>query len=179
MKKIFFIAVIAGVALVSCTKNELAPSATEQHEITFASPVVGVQTKANVYGEIGAAYDEDETFNVWAVYSKETLSNWGDGDAYITNRTVAFNGNGWGFTPAYYWPATGFLSFVALSPTISNTTSYDGTNGFKIKGWSQGANESAIVDLMYSDENKNNAKAYYKADGEENGTDKTDGTGHI
>ena len=170
MKKLFFIAAIAGAALVSCTKNELAPSATEKHEITFASPVVGAQTKAYVNGAIGTNYNTSETFDVWAVYSAAALNNWDDGTEYITKRTVTWNGKGWAFNPAYYWPATGFLSFVALSPVIEEDTSYDGEYGFKIVGWEQGEDETAIVDLMYSDENRNNSKSYYNTEGEENGT---------
>ena len=175
MKKLFFIAAIAGAALVSCTKNELAPSATEQHEITFASPVVGAQTKA--FGAIGTNYDMSEKFDVWAIYNPGTITTWGvgvGGTEYIVDKTVSFTGTknddgtylsgGWGFSPSYFWPANGYLSFVALSPSIGNTTTYDATNGFKIETWSQGTNESNIIDLMYSNESLNNAKIEFDED---------------
>ena len=48
MKKLFFIAAIAGAALVSCTKNEVAPSASDQQEITFANPVSHVVTNVQL-----------------------------------------------------------------------------------------------------------------------------------
>ena len=166
MKKLFFIAAIASAALVSCTKNELAPSVTEQQEISFSAPVVGVQTK--VYGAIESTYDTGETFDVWSVYNVNDISTWG-GTPYFSDVTAAHDNtaNGWKLATPYYWPVTGKLSFVALSPSLTNTTTYDATYGFKVTAWNQGANESAIVDLLYSDEALNKEKAAYGADGEE------------
>ena len=148
MKKLFFIAAIAGAALVSCTKNELAPSVTAQEEISFAAPVVGAQTKA-VNGAIGATYDKTENFDVWSVYGVTDAATWATATPYITDKTVTYNAdrNGWIFTPAYYWPADGYLSFVALSPSMTNETSYDATTGFGIKTWTQG--QYAAVDGTY------------------------------
>ena len=162
MKKLFFIAAIAGAALVSCTKNELAPSVTAQEEISFAAPVVGAQTK--VYGAIGATYDTEESFDVWSVWNDAKLGTgtWA-GTPYITDKAAKYvtAKGGWAFDPTYYWPAYGYLSFVALSPSIDKVTTYDATNGFKITEWSQGASETAIVDLMYSNESRDHEKAMY------------------
>ena len=160
MKKLFFIAALAGAALVSCTKNEVAPSA-QQDEITFLAPVVGVQTKVN--GLIGSTYKTGESFDVWCVHNATDISEWG-GAVYFSNIPATYNSGlgGWALTPTYYWPSTGKLSFVAMSPSIANTTTYDKTNGFSItSAWSQGANESTIVDLMYSEPAFNKAKADY------------------
>lgn len=155
MKRLLILTAIAGAALVSCTKNELAPSATEQQEISFLAPVVGPQTKVN--GAIGATYTTDETFDVWSIWHKDALGTgtWA-GTPYITDIEATYDSgvNGWRLENAYYWPATGLLSFVALSPSINNTTTYDATNGFKITDWSQGASEATIVDLMYSNETR-------------------------
>lgn len=167
MKKLFFIAAIASAALVSCTKNELAPSVTAQEEISFAAPVVGAQTK--VYGAIGATYDKKENFDVWSKWNKTEITVWGGTD-YIVDKPVTHNAatpGGWHFTPAYYWPADGYLSFVALSPSMSTTTKYTAEKGFEITEWSQGATEATIVDLMYSNESLNNAKLEFNAEGEE------------
>lgn len=160
MKKLFFIAAFASAALVGCTKNEVAPSALQQDEITFLSPVVGAQTK--VYGAIDATYDTDESFDVWCVHNTGDITEWG-GTAYFSDIKATYNSTlgGWALETKYYWPATGKLSFVALSPTLTNTTSYDKTNGFKVTEWSQGASESAIVDLMYSGETQNQEKSSY------------------
>lgn len=163
MKKLFFIAAIAGAALVGCTKNELAPSVTAQEEISFAVPVVGAQTKA-VNGAIGATYDTEESFDVWSVWNDAKLGTgtWA-GTPYITDKAAKYvtAKGGWAFDPTYYWPADGYLSFVALSPSIDKVTTYDATNGFKITEWSQGASETAIVDLMYSNESRDHEKAMY------------------
>lgn len=166
MKKLFFIAAIAGAALVGCTKNELAPSVTAPEEISFAAPVVGVQTKVN--GAIDADYDTGESFDVWCVYNTGDITTWG-GTPYFSNVTASYEtaAGGWTLNPKYYWPATGQLSFVALSPSMSTTTQYTAEKGFEIDGWSQGATEAAIVDLMYSNESRNNAKLEFNAAGEE------------
>lgn len=170
MKKLFFIAAIAGVALASCVKNEPAPSVTQQDEITFLAPIVGPQTKVN--GAIGATYDTKESFDVWCVHNVDDIQDWG-GQVYFNDTKAEYDGQkGWALNPKYYWPATGKLSFVAMSPSISNTTTYDATNGFKITAaWSQGSDEDNIVDLMYSDESRNNAKAEFDADSEEKNGD--------
>lgn len=160
MKKLFFIAAIASVALVSCTKNEVAPSA-QQDEITFLAPVVGAQTKVN--GLIGATYNKGESFDVWCVHNTSDISVW-DGTVYFSDTKATWNSGlgGWALEKKYYWPATGKLSFVAMSPSIANTTTYDKTNGFSITtAWSQGADENTIVDLMYSEPAFNKAKADY------------------
>ena len=152
MKKLFFIAAIASVALASCVKNDPAPSVTEQHEITFAAPVVGPQTKA--YGEIGVAYNTGETFDVWCVHNTTDISDTWGGTAYFSDVKATYDAGlgGWTLSPKYYWPATGKLSFVALSPSLANTTAYDHANGFQITtAWSQGANQDVIIDLMYSE----------------------------
>ena len=169
MKKLFFIAAIAGAALVSCTKNELAPSVTEQQEIAFAAPVVGPQTKA-VSGAIDAQYDKGESFDVWSIWHEAELSTgaWA-GTPYITDVKASYNEgvNGWRLTTPYYWPATGFLSFVALSPSIDDDIiSYAAGTGFQISAWSQGATEEAIVDLMYSNATLNKKYSQFTYDSE-------------
>ena len=163
MKKLFFIAAIASAALVSCTKNELAPSVTAQKEISFAAPVVGAQTK--VYGAIGASYDTGESFDVWCVYNVGDITEWG-GTAYFSDVQASHNATagGWTLNPKYYWPATGQLSFVALSPSMGTSTEYTAEKGFVITGWSQGVNENAIVDLMYSDISFDNKKSSFVYD---------------
>ena len=151
MKKVFFIAAIASVAFASCVKNDPVPSVTEQQEIAFVAPVVGPQTK--VYGEIGATYNTGESFDVWCVHNTTDITEWG-GTAYFSNVKATYDASlgGWTLSPKYYWPATGKLSFVALSPSLANTTAYDAANGFQITSkWSQGATQDAIVDLMYSE----------------------------
>ena len=130
MKKIALIAAMSLAALVSCTKNEPAPSVTDQQEITFASPVVGVSTKVPTYGLLSGDYPTTQTFNVWAWYSEEATYD-GNGTKYMTDVKVAYDSknfndaeteNGaWAPTPTYYWPKNGKLTFDAYSPTELNT----------------------------------------------------------
>lgn len=123
MKKLFFIAAIAGVALAGCTKNEPAPSVTDQQAITFAAPVVGLNTKAtnevwNNY-PTGTAYD----FAVWAKYyvdpadvTNGTYSTWTEGNTYMNEVTVSYSDNTWAPAQNYYWPKNGSLTFIAYAP---------------------------------------------------------------
>ena len=160
MKKSFFLAAVAITVLAGCAKNEPAQLAQEE-SITFFAPVVGPQTK--VYGEIGANYNTGESFDVWCVHNTADITEWG-GTAYFSDVTATYNAGlgGWTLSPKYYWPATGELSFVALSPSLTNTTAYDHANGFQItSAWSQGANQDAIVDLMYSEPTFNCEKSSF------------------
>lgn len=152
MKKLFFIAAIAGVALVSCTKNELAPSATEQDEITFSTPVVAPSTKALIEDAI---YPDDETFGVFAWHSSTS-------DAYMNNEEVSHTAGladdqtgetaselgGWKPATAYYWPKDGTLDFDAYSPYGVANVSATKANGITITDYTVDA--SADEDLMYA-----------------------------
>lgn len=160
MKKSFFLAAVAITVLAGCAKNEPAQLAQEE-SITFFAPVVGPQTK--VYGEIGATYNTGESFDVWCVHNTADITEWG-GTAYFSDIKATYDAvlGGWTLSPKYYWPATGELSFVALSPSLTNTTAYDAANGFQItSAWSQGATQDAIVDLMYSEPTFNCVKSSF------------------
>lgn len=162
MKKLFFIAAIASAALVSCTKNEVAQTATQQ-EITFAVPVVGPQTKAQ-YGEIGANYNELEHFGVYAVHTPAALTTWAGGTLYMgtpvtsgavpatTGLEVMKTGSEdfWAPDIPYYWPKEGYLSFAAYSPFgVSGTVSYDGS-GLKVLAHTVSTETAQHVDFMYA-----------------------------
>ena len=154
MKKLLFIAAIAGAALVSCTKNEVAPVA-EQQEITFAAPVVGPQTKAQ-YGEIGVNYNEAEHFGVYAVHSAADLTKWADGTLYMGTTGVgleclkAAGENYWAPATPYYWPKEGKLSFAAYSPFgVTGTVTY-GAAGLSVVGHTVSTNTAEHVDFLYA-----------------------------
>ena len=124
MKKLFFIAAIASAALVSCTKNELAPSVTEQQEISFAAPVMSPTTKV---AEIANNYpkDADSKFAVWAYYYDDETdggeyTDFDDGEIYMNEVVVKYNETLKGWRPeskSYYWPKNGSLTFIAYSPS--------------------------------------------------------------
>lgn len=153
MKKLFFIAAIAGVALVSCTKNEVAPIA-QQDEITFVTPVVGPQTKVQ-YGEIDVNYNEAEHFGVYAVHTPGDLDTWGAGTLYMgvedgAGLKCVYKTNYWAPEKPYYWPKEGKLSFAAYSPfEVSGTVKYDEA-GLSVAGHTVSNNTAEHVDFMYA-----------------------------
>lgn len=155
MKKLFFIAAIASAALVSCTKNEVTPVSFEK-EITFAAPVVGPQTKAPQYGEIPVAYNENESFGVYAVHSDDDLTTWAAGSLYMGSTGAGLlckkhsTGNYWAPEKPYYWPKEGKLSFAAYSPyEVSGTVTY-GAAGLSVVGHNVSVNTANHVDFMYA-----------------------------
>ncbi|MBE6233071.1 MAG: fimbrillin family protein [Bacteroidales bacterium] len=155
MKKLFFIAAIASVAFASCVKNEVAPTAMQQDEITFATPVVGNLTKAQP-GEIGVNYNEAEHFGVYAVHTASTLTEWSTGSLYMGTATVGLEclkeggDNYWAPSTPYYWPKEGFLSFAAYSPFgVSGDVTY-GATGLSVVGHTVSTNTAAHIDFMYA-----------------------------
>lgn len=175
MKKLFFIAALAGAALVSCTKNEVAPVVAEQSEITFM-PVVGNVTKAPVAGELGVDYSYAESFIVNAWYQDDNVSATFDPtkdvSVYMDKVTAKFkNGNvddvssgtegAWfpykdGNHVSYFWPKNGHLTFSAYSPAETNgTTAFDKTKGLTITDFSVASAITGQYDLLFSDRTYN------------------------
>ena len=170
MKKLFFIAALAGAALVSCTKNEVAPVVAEQSEITFM-PVVGNVTKAPVAGELGEDYSDAESFIVNAWYQADNVSATFDPtkdvSVYMNKVTAKFkSGNvdnvssgeagAWfpynGDYVSYFWPKNGHLTFSAYSPAeTSGTTAFDQTSGLTITDFSVQSDITKQYDLLFSD----------------------------
>ena len=153
MKKLFFMAAVAGVAFVSCTKNELAPSAAEQNEITFTTPVVAPATKAIVDGVV---YPTTESFGVYAWHNtaaeaymnKVQVSHTAGLADDKTEETYGENG-GWKPSTAYYWPKEGSLVFDAFSPWSVNTK-VSATKAAGITITDYVVADAADVDLMYA-----------------------------
>ena len=163
MKKLFFIAAIAGAALVSCTKNEVAQSVNEQQEITFASPIVGTTTKASetpVYGLLTGAYPETVSFGVWGWYSEAASYDAAAAVPYMTNVEVAYNENNhndketedgaWEPSTPYYWPKNGKLTFDAYSPIELTGVSCDKATGLTIENYSVPTTLANQIDVLYS-----------------------------
>ena len=164
MKKLFFIAAITGAALVSCTKNELAPSATKQYELTFASPVTQVVTKADL---APATYPEGTPFAVYADhhfknYASETnftsyMRGTDSQGVVVSNTEESFTLDGktfnnyWRPATKYYWPMQGYLTFAAYSPSSASefVDDYSITNGVIMNYTTPDVAEQ--YDLMLSD----------------------------
>lgn len=162
MKKFFFLAALASVALASCVKNEPA-KVDSQKEITFSSPVLASATKTPVAGEMDNPYSTSESFNVYAVWHDGDFSGpWTDHSLYMDDVATSYSTtlDGWHATPSYYWPKNGKLTFAAYSPSeIGGTAHAYGATGLTITGFQVPAAAAAQYDVMYSERayNKNSS----------------------
>lgn len=161
MKRLIYIAAVAGLTLVGCTKNEVrVTEGTSDQLITFSSPVVGVATKANV-----GYQTTDPAFRVYGKMHTGDYNGWSDSGTYVIseymNTRVEYNDSEspatWYPTPkSYTWPnnslgTTYKLSFLAYSPDdlVPNTnTGAFGVTGVKFEDYV--VNEDANIDLLYS-----------------------------
>lgn len=178
MKKLLILAAMASAALVSCVKNEPAPSVTDRQEITFAPPVVGVTTKGDI--DLPTAYPNTESFGVFARYYTDKYTSYNAGAVYMDNvkvsPTTSNSLTSWA-ADGYYWPKNnGTLTFAAYSPYSIHSGTADGTTsvthtekGIQISNYTVKA-DAANVDVLFSE------RAYDKSassEGDDNG-DATD-----
>lgn len=161
MKKLFFIAAMAGAALVSCTKNESVET-PEQDVITFAEPVTALNTKAT---EIGENYPASQNFSVFAHYYTATeggYTTFAAGDLYMNNVETKYNPEIHGWDPKtgsgvnYYWPKQGTLTFAAYSPS-NIAVSYDKT-GIHFNNYTVDVDCTKQIDLLYSERSYDQTK---------------------
>lgn len=123
MKKFFFIAAMVSAALISCTKNEPAPSMEAQQEITFMTAPL---TKAT-------AFDTNKKFISYAYLltdGKEWATDASDADPYIVNKLIQYheavlgtsNAKWAHATDVYYWPkdAGSSLTFFAWTDNTAD-----------------------------------------------------------
>ena len=118
MKKFFFLAAAALVALAACTKNELDPNSKEPRPINF-NTVAGLNTKAPISGTLYKTTDPSFGIFCYALTSGKTwAANSADGQLYMNDVEIAYNSTDliWESTPTYYWPLSGTLTFVGYSP---------------------------------------------------------------
>lgn len=158
MKKLFFIAAIAGAALVSCTKNELAPSVTEQQEISFAAPVMSPATKVT---EVANNYpnDANSKFAVWAYYYDDetdggVYTDFDDGEIYMNEVVVKYNETLKGWRPeskSYYWPKNGSLTFIAYSPSSVAAYADVDKKGINFTDYVVDTDVAKQTDLLFSE----------------------------
>lgn len=163
MKKFFFIAAMVSAALISCTKNEPAPSMEAQQEITFmTAPLTKAQTEFNAANR----------FRTWAFHDQ---ANWASssttaqlylgGDSGLEIKKV---GDVWkNDAQSYYWPKTGQLTFYSYSLNTTGTFLTDATvactnAGITVTGYD--IVENLDVDFMVADQAANqtaNVTTYY------------------
>ena len=174
MKKLFFLAATACVALASCVKNEPADSVNEQQLISFASPVVGLHTKAAT--EIWNNFPTTVGFSVWAhYYAGGAYTNFASGQVYMNKVETTYDEDadggicGWLPSPSYYWPKNGSLTFIAYSPSSVADYASVGASGIQFTNYVVTNTSVNQVDLLFSE------RAYDKTavDDAEHGDDPT------
>ena len=171
MKKLFFIAAIAGAALVGCTKSEVSTH-TDNDRISFSAPVVSATTKAPVVGEINpsAKYPTDEEFNVFAVHHIGDYVSATGTTLYMEDVQVAYGSetaNYWAPEHvdggvAYYWPknADSKLTFAAYSPSeTEGDIEWTAANGFTLTDFIVADKTADQYDLMFSRRTFNKQKS--------------------
>lgn len=158
MKKVLFVALAAGVALVACTKNEVKPVKVNQ-EITFQAVVDKAATKGGTFDN-GVTYPTDRPFGTFAFFYTTSDGYTKDAPKYIDNAKVenttsATSGEAWTTNPKYYWPKQGYLTFMSYSPYESLKTKVtcaptdNALAEIKITDWDVNANQN--VDIMIAD----------------------------
>ena len=140
MKKLLFFAAAASVALVACTKNEVAQI---DNEITYQT----VQTRAEAL-----PFSTSNKFKSYAYFlpqGKTWNNNFNDpAKLYISAALISFDSNKWKAENTYYWPKQGSLTFFAWS---TNTAAPAITEGIVDCSQAKGI----IVDSYDLTKNKN------------------------
>lgn len=168
MKKFFFLAALAGAALVSCAKNDPAVN-EEQQLITFASPVVSLNTKSAT--EVWNNYPTAEKYNfaVWAkyfvdgsyendAYKTGTYTKWATGKTYMDEVVVKFGNNTWAPAQNYYWPKNGSLTFIAYAPTDIKDITDVNEKGIQIADHTVATKPEDQLDILFSERAYNKQK---------------------
>ena len=174
MKKLFYLAAFASVALVSCAENELAPQANELQPIGFDSPVVTPNSRAQQ--EIGKNFSTTKNFNVWAhYYQSGAYDNFANGVEYIGKESGSaitakydVSGDTWypmDGTYKFYWPKNGSLTFLNYYPVEIAPLVTIGSKGLTITDYVVADDNQH--DILFSDRLYNKVK-----------TDETAGTNY-
>ncbi len=161
MKKLFFIAAVAGATLVSCAENDPAPQT--EREITFATPVVGSESRTENYGELTNPYPKNEDITVYGVWHSAEFAGWTtNASLYMDKANSSYDDtfNGWRPDTRYYWPKNGYLTFAAYSPSDVDATAveYDET-GLKLTDFQVATSSANHVDVLYSQRSYNKKKS--------------------
>ena len=158
MKKVLFVALAAGVALVACTKNEVKPVKVDQ-EITFQAVVDKAATKGGTFDN-GVKYPTDRPFGTFAFFYTTSDGYTKDAPKYIDNAKVentsgVNSGAAWTTNPKYYWPKQGYLTFMSYSPyedlhdIVTCAPTDNALAEIKIPNWDVDAKQD--VDIMIAD----------------------------
>lgn len=164
MRKVFILAAVAGLAMVSCVKEEVHNAVSEQKDvkIAFESPLLydNVTTRSNLHGEFSTTeYPTSEDFVIFAAQHTGNFAGWPAANAAnlpinsVEDGLCPFNKmklsyvstfDAWvpsyeedGKVKYYYWPDGKKLSFSAMSPAdLDNGATYSyGPTGLNIENY--------------------------------------------
>ena len=131
--------------VVSCTLDK--PEPFDRQESMSFQPVVNMARTSKSIIQ-GTEYPTAESFYVSAYYyaNKDDLQ---PQKIYIDRNKVTGNGTTWGTATDYYWPLSGYMGFVAYSPsTVDAEITNDGVN-IRNFGYVIDTPEKTRVDFMY------------------------------
>ena len=174
MKKYFFFAAAALVALAACSKVELDPSATPDVRIGFQVAKYMPQTKGT-FGEGTSIWGEwtNPTFYTFAFYypavgnGNQTYMNNVQINPYKSDGTTAADTEAntaiWKSAVDYFWPKTGYINFFSYASKrdIHNSVSFADVANAETKTVSFGTADSPLT--IASDDNILLADACYNA----------------
>ncbi len=181
MKKYFFLAVAAVVALAACTKNEADTTSFEKAKVINFNTVAGKATKAPISG---TTYSYDcPAFGVFASYlekDKTWAANKATATRYMDDVEVSFNDTKdiWAPASTYYWPLEGSLSFIAYSPKAAATAAFaEATGTLTLTGFTVESTVADQVDLLYSSVNADRTmnESYYVDGGNSKNSETAEG----
>lgn len=117
MKKIFFIALAATAAMVSCQKNEqpVQPVQLGENSISFGLSGILAEVQTRAYSENTATEVKTNGFNVAGITGTTTMFN--EKATFAEEKYSPVNG-------PYYYPASGTMNFYAAYP-VSQAVSVD------------------------------------------------------
>ena len=164
MKKFFFLAVAAVIALAACTKNNADTTAYQQGKVINFNTVANKATKAPI---TGTYYTHDlAPFGVFAYYLASgdwsTSSDNTSAASYMNDVEVRFNTSKYIWAPHdgttfvnYYWPLQGKLTFIAYSPKAAADAEFSTEGELTLKNFEVNTTVASQVDLLYSALNAN------------------------
>ena len=165
MKKYFFIAVAAVVALAACTKNNADTTAYEQSKVINFTAVTGKATKAPITNNY--FMHGNSAFGVYACYLEDG-KNWDS--HYSASKLYMGTNNGagvsvsysttdginiWAPADTYYWPLQGGLTFFAYWPYTLDPDYTEGENELTFGSFTVEATVANQVDVLVSNFAKN------------------------
>lgn len=151
---------LTAAALVSCRVNP-PEKAIVQVPLTFNATAGELETKAVTNKAMGAAYDINESFVVYAALSEtapfnpSSCTDYWDHNGLVTGSYDShFNAwvprNSSDASIVYYWPKAGYLTFQAYSPAGTGAAvTHSWSSGFSFPNFTVPAAGSQY-DLMYS-----------------------------